>query len=164
MLNCKEFVNADEIARGLSPFQPETVSFQAGRIMLFRIQELLKGKNDFGFETTLVTKSYVGAIHHAKQQEYTIVLIYFWLESVELAKARVTTQVEKGGHDIPQDVIERSYIRGKENFFLLYKEICDSWIVYDNSNEVPVIVAKGSSSLEFYIYNQDLWSRFSMIQ
>lgn len=66
MLDCKEFVNADEIARGLSPFQPETVSFQAGRIMLSRIQELLKGKNDFGFETTLATKSYVGVIHHAK--------------------------------------------------------------------------------------------------
>lgn len=88
ILNCKEFVNADEIARGLSPFQPETVSFQAGGIMLARIQELLNGKNDFGFETTLATRSYVGLIKQAKRQGYVIVLVYFWLESVELAKAR----------------------------------------------------------------------------
>ena len=161
MLNCKEFVNADEIARGLSPFQPETVSFQSGRIMLARIQELLNDKNDFGFETTLATRSYVGLIKQAKRQGYTIVLIYFWLESVELAKARVKARVEKGGHDIPPDVIERRYIRGKENFFQLYKDVCESWIVYDNSHEVPAIVAKGSSSLEFYIYNNDLWNKFS---
>lgn len=161
MLNCKEFVNADEIARGLSPFQPETVSFQAGRIMLARIQELLKGKNDFGFETTLATRSYVDLIKQAKRQGYTIVLIYFWLESVELAKARVKARVEKGGHNIPPNVIERRYVRGKENFFQLYKNVCDSWIVYDNSHEVPGIVAKGSSSLKFYIYNNDLWNKIS---
>lgn len=164
MLNCKEFVNADEIARGLSPFQPETVSFQAGRIMLARIQELLNGKNDFGFETTLATRSYVSLIQHAKRQGYTIILIFFWLESVELAKARVKTRVEKGGHDIPPHVIERRYSRGKENFFRLYKDLCDSWIVYDNSHEVPAIVARQSSSPEYYIYNNDLWKKFSVIK
>ncbi len=162
MLNCKEFVNADEIARGLSPFQPETVSFQAGRIMLARIKNLLKGKNDFGFETTLSTRSYVSLINDAKQQGYTIVLIYFWLESIELAKARVKTRVEKGGHHIPSTVIERRYVRGRENFFKFYKNLCDSWIVYDNSNEVPVIIAKGNSSLDYYIYNNDLWIKFSL--
>lgn len=164
MLNCKEFVNADEIARGLSPFQPETVSFQAGRIMLARIQELLHGKNDFGFETTLATRSYVGLINDAKRQGYSIVLIYFWLESIELAKARVKARVEKGGHDIPPDVIERRYVRGKENFFKLYKDVCDSWIVYDNSHEVPAIVAKGNGPLEFYVYNHDLWNNFRVIK
>jgi len=163
ILNCKEFVNADEIARGLSPFQPETVAFQAGRIMLTRIQELLKGKNDFGFETTLATRSYVSLINDAKRHGYAIVLIYFWLESVALAKARVKTRVEKGGHNIPPDVIERRYVRGKENFFQLYKDVCDSWVVYDNSYEVPAILAKGSSSLEIYIYNNDLWKNFSAI-
>src|SRR5436190_16463587 len=79
MLNCKEFVNADEIARGLSPFQPETVSFQAGRIMLNRIKELLREGKDFGFETTLSTKSYVPLLKGAKQKGYSIMLIYFWL-------------------------------------------------------------------------------------
>lgn len=122
MLDCREFVNADEIARGISPFQPETVSFQAGRIMLNRIKELLKGKKDFGFETTPSTRSYVHLIRQAKNQEYTVVLIFFWLESVELAKARVQARVEKGGHNIPAAVIERRYIRGSKNFFTIYKD------------------------------------------
>jgi len=86
--NGREFVNADEIARGLSPFQPETVSFQAGRIMLNRIKELLKIRKDFGFKTTLSAKSYVSLISDARRQGYTIVLIYFWLDSIDLAKAR----------------------------------------------------------------------------
>ena len=162
MLNCKEFVNADEIARGLSPFQPETVSFQAGRIMLTRIKDLLKGRNDFGFETTLSSRNYVRVIAQAKKLGYTVVLIYFWLESVELAKARVKARVENGGHNIPSTVIERRYVRGRENFFKLYKDVCNSWIVYNNSNAVPVIVAKGSASLDFYIYNNDLWNKFSL--
>jgi predicted ABC-type ATPase len=85
ILDCKEFVNADEIARGLSPFQPETVSRQAGRIMLHRIQELIKPKKEFGFETTLSTRSYARLIEQVKQAEYKVVLIYFWLESVDLA-------------------------------------------------------------------------------
>ncbi len=159
ILHCKEFVNADEIARGLSPFQPETVSFQAGRIMLNRIKELLKGKNDFGFETTLSTKSYVGLIKEAKKLGYKIVLIYFWLESVELAKARVKARVEKGGHDIPIIVIERRYKRGLDNFFALYKNQVDSWMVYDNSHEIPLIIAKGKAALVNHIYNDDLWKK-----
>lgn len=69
-------------------------------------------------------------------------------------------RVAKGGHDIPPDVIERRYVRGEENFFQLYKDVCNAWIVYDNSNEVPAIVAKGCSSLEFYIYNKDIWNKF----
>jgi len=160
ILNCKEFVNADEIARGLSPFQPETVSFQAGRIMLNRIKELLKFKNDFGFETTLATRSYVSLIHDAKRQGYTVVLLYFWLESIDLAKARVRERVARGGHNISSTVIERRYIRGKENFFALYKDICDSWLVYDNSHAIPVIVAKSLIPVDFHIYNTDLWNKF----
>lgn len=161
MLNCREFVNADEIARGLSPFQPETVSFQAGRIMLNRIKELLKIKSDFGFETTLATRSYAPIILDAKKKGYSVVLIYFWLESVELAKARVRTRVEKGGHNIPPTIIERRYVRGLENFFTLYKNICDGWIVYDNSHEIPILIARGSSDMDNYVYNHDLWGKFN---
>ena len=162
MLNCREFVNADEIARGISPFQPETVSFQAGRIMLNRIKELLKRKKDFGFETTLSTKSYVHLIRHAKNEGYTVIIIFFWLESVELARARVKARVEKGGHNVPAAVIERRYIRGAENFFALYKPLSDKWIVYDNSHEVSEIIAKGSASLVKTIYNDDLWKKFHL--
>jgi predicted ABC-type ATPase len=157
MLDCKEFVNADEIARGLSPFQPETVSFQAGRIMLNRIKELLKARNDFGFETTLATRSYVPLISDAKKKGYSVTLIYFWLESAELAKARVKARVEKGGHNIPSTIIERRYKRGLKNFFRLYKNLVDNWIMYDNSNEVPALVAKGNTLLDDNILNDELW-------
>lgn len=159
MLQCKEFVNADEIARGLSPFQPETVSFQAGRIMLGRIRELLKGKNDFGFETTLASKGHAHIVRQARKIGYTVVVIYFWLETVDLAKARVKARVEKGGHNIAPVVIERRYKRGLKNFFSLYQGLSDSWVIYDNSNKEPALVATGGASLAGSIYNADLWNR-----
>lgn len=95
MLDCKEFVNADEIAKGLSPFQPESVSFQAGRIMIERIDELLKSGVDFTFETTLTTLSYLNTIRVAKEKGYSITLLYFWLNDVELAIERVKTRVNE---------------------------------------------------------------------
>jgi predicted ABC-type ATPase len=106
ILDCREFVNADEIAKGLSPFQPEKVAFEAGRIMLHRIQELINGKVDFAFETTLSSKTYLHTIKQAKSTGYEIVLIFFWLESVELAKSRVRKRVSEGGHNIPEDITE----------------------------------------------------------
>ena len=159
ILQCKEFVNADEIARGLSPFQPETVSFQAGRIMLGRIKELSESKSDFAFETTLSTRSYVPFIKHAKEYGYTVLLIFFWLESVELAKGRVLERVKKGGHSIPPQIIERRYLRGLENFFKLYIIQCHSWIVYDNSGSEPLAVAKGDANMVSRVYNDDIWAK-----
>lgn len=158
MLNCREFVNADEIARGLSPFQPETVSFQAGRIMLGRIRELINGKGDFGFETTLASKGHVQIIKQARKKGYTIVLIYFWLESSDLARARVKARVEKGGHNIAPAVIDRRYKRGLTNFFSFYQGLSDNWVVFNNSGREPSMVAKGSSSMVDFIYNADLWA------
>ena len=111
IINCKEFVNADEIARGLSPFQPERVSFEAGRIMLNRIDELLKENESFAFETTLSTRSYKNTVEYAKQNGYTVTLLFFWLQNIELAKERVRIRVSEGGHNIEPDVIERRYIR-----------------------------------------------------
>jgi predicted ABC-type ATPase len=89
MLNCKEFVNADSIAAGLSPFKPESVAFEAGRIMLHRIRQLIEEKADFGFETTLAAKSYISLIKIARESGYEISLLYFWLSSPEFAISRV---------------------------------------------------------------------------
>ena len=161
ILHCKEFVNADEIARGLSPFQPETVSFQAGRIMLNRINELLRANNEFGFETTLATRSYVASLKKAKSQGDKIILIYFWIESVELAKARVKERVKKGGHNIPPDIIERRYERGLKNFFAFYKALADRWVVYDNSMSMPIEVAAGEYQVESFVYNAELWNNIN---
>jgi len=108
-LDCKEFVNADEIAKGLSPFQPEKVSFESGRIMLNRINELLSENENFAFETTLSTKSYKHKIIKAKEKGFRVTMLFFWLQTIELAKERVKTRVSEGGHNIDPEVIERRY-------------------------------------------------------
>lgn len=110
ILRCREFVNADEIARGISPFQPDKVAFEAGRIMIERINELMDAGVDFAFETTLSTRSFRPFIERAKKQGYYISLLFFWLESPELAIKRVQTRVAEGGHDIPTQTIIRRYL------------------------------------------------------
>lgn len=157
-LNCKEFVNADSIAAGLSPFQPDTVSFQAGRIMLSRIKELISERSTFAFETTLITKSYVNIIKEAKAKKYKIVLFYFWLNSVELALARIADRVKKGGHNIPKDVVIRRYTRSLENLLNLFMPICDKWYIKDNSSEIYSEVAKGRLSNSTRIYDNEKWN------
>lgn len=152
LLECKEFVNADEIARGISPFQPEKVSLEAGRIMLKRIEELMNAGDDFSFETTLSTKSFVNTIIIAKSKGYYVTLIFFWLESVELAKDRVLKRVSEGGHNINQDVIERRYKSGIKNLFNLYEKHIDYLIIYDNSNTIAELVAEKEMNTQFQIH------------
>jgi len=142
LLNCKQFVNADEIARGLSPFDTEAVAIEAGRIMLTRIKELTIQRQDFAFETTLATRSYVPFIRNAQKCGYIVTLVYFWLNSPELAVSRVKERVENGGHSVPEDIIHRRYIKGIENFIGLYMPICDAWMLFDNSNKPPVLIAQ----------------------
>lgn len=133
ILNCKEFVNADEIAKGLSPFQPEKVSFEAGRIMINRINELLETNENFAFETTLSTKSYKNKIIEAKEKGYRVTLLFFWLQTIELAKERVKIRVSEGGHNIDPEVIERRFVRGIKNLFDIYLPIIDGAYIFDNS-------------------------------
>lgn len=134
ILDCKEFVNADEIARGLSPFQPNKVSFEAGRIMLNRIEELFRDNQSFAFETTLATKSYKNKIIEAKKNGYEVTMLFFWLNNIDLAIERVATRVQEGGHNIPTDVIIRRYKRGICNLFDIYMPIVDEYMIIDNSN------------------------------
>ncbi len=133
IIDCKEFVNADEIAKGLSPFQPEKVAFEAGRIMINRINELLRENETFAFETTLSTRSYRNKILEAKKQGYIVTLLFFWLNNVELAKERVRIRVKEGGHNIPKKVIERRYFNGIYNLFDIYLPIIDGVLIFDNS-------------------------------
>lgn len=161
ILNCKEFVNADEIARGLSPFQPETVSFQAGRIMLHRINELIAEKVDFAFETTLSTKSYRLLIQKAQEIGYTVTLVFFWLESPILAEERVKIRVEKGGHHIPSEIVKRRYYRGLQNLSAIYLRAVNSWMIYNNSCANPDLIAKGENK-EIVVYNSDIWKFISV--
>lgn len=144
MLNCREFINADEIARGLSPFNPDQVAIEAGRIMLNKINELIKRRKDFAFETTLSTRSYIKTIEKARKNDYEITLLFFWLDSVDLAIERVRTRVKEGGHNIPEKIIKRRYYSGMKNLFELYTPVSDYWIIVNNSNPNLELIAEGN--------------------
>ena len=154
ILNCKEFVNADEIAKGLSPFQPEKVSFEAGRIMLNRINELLHDNKNFAFETTLATKSYRGKIAEAKENGYTVTLLFFWLQTVDLAIERVKNRVLEGGHNIEKSVIIRRYHHGIKNLFDIYLPLVDELLIFDNSEGKHELIAEKLNQPELIILNE----------
>jgi len=143
MLNCKEFVNADSIAAGLSPFNPESVAIEAGRIMLMRINELLGAGVDFAFETTLATRSYVSLVKEAQAAGYKVTLLFIWLDSPETAIQRVARRVAKGGHNIAQDVVKRRYYRGISNLIALFIPVTDTWMVVNSTNVVIEPIAEG---------------------
>jgi predicted ABC-type ATPase len=153
MLQCEDFINADEIARGLSPFNPDKAAIEAGRIMLSKIDKLIGMHLDFAFETTLATKSYVKTIEKAKKAGYRVFLLYFWLDSVELAIERVANRVKDGGHNIPENVIRRRYFSGIQNLFKLYIPVCDNWLMMDNSRAGLEIIAEGELSKNKEIKN-----------
>jgi len=144
ILDCEEFINADEIARGLSPFNPDKVAIEAGRIMLAKINEFLRKGLDFAFETTLSSKSFLNTIKRAKENGYEVTLLFFWLDSVELAIERVKTRVAEGGHDIPEKVIRRRYYSGIKNLFDLYIPVCDYWMITNNSTPNLELIAEGN--------------------
>ncbi len=150
----KEFVNADEIAKGLSPFNPEGVAIEAGRLMLKRIDDLLRSDESFSIETTLSTKSYINLVRRAQEKDYMVHLLFFWLPTMELAKERVAKRVSQGGHNIPSDVIERRYVAGIRNLFELFMQEVDIWSVYDNMNEESELIAFGGKNLRLRIKNE----------
>lgn len=157
ILLCKEFVNADEIARGLSPFNPESVAIEAGRLMLSRIKDLLSKNESFSIETTLATRSYFRLIEKAHQQGYEVTLIFFWLKSPEQAIERVAERVSKGGHNIPKDIIVRRYYEGIDNFFGIYMPIVDTWILVNNSDTPRSVIATGGKDQETAVRNSVLF-------
>ena len=156
ILNCKEFVNADNIAAGISPFNVEGVAIEAGRIMLMRINELLEAHENFALETTLATRSYALLVKKAQKLGYRVTLIYIWLSSPAIALERVAERVKNGGHNIPPDVVVRRYRKGIKNLFKLFMPICDSWILADNSEGQLTTIAR-KEEFENVIENNELW-------
>ena len=155
VLDCKEFINADEIAKGLSPFQPESVAMQAGRIMLARMDELLQKGETFAFETTLATKSYKQKIEWAQANGYEVTLLFFWLCNVAMAKERVSQRVAEGGHSIPSETIERRYHNGITNLFAIYIDMVDICYIFDNSEGRKELIAQKERHKDIIIYNND---------
>ena len=159
ILHCREFVNADNIAAGISPWNVESAAFEAGRVMLRRIDELMTKGVDFAIETTLTTKSYVGLVKKAQRLSYDVILLFVWLESPEMAIDRVAARVRNGGHNIPSEVVYRRYYRGLQNLFELFMPICDEWIVTDNSHGEWQKIAACKQNESNIILNPELWAK-----
>ncbi len=143
--SCPVFVNADLIAKAISPFNPDDAAFRAGRIMLSEIEEHARRGVSFAFETTLSGKTYARMIERWRDDGYVVKLFFLKLGSVELAIQRVKQRVREGGHNIPEGDIRRRFVSGLRNFNDLYCNIVDEWALYDNSGDVPVLLGEGAN-------------------
>jgi predicted ABC-type ATPase len=152
-------VNADEIARGLSPFRPEKSAVEAGRIMLRRMDELLNRGENFAFETTLAAKIYRNKILNAKAKGYAVTLLFFWLQTIEMAKERVMTRVSEGGHGIESEVIERRYLCGIKNLFDIYIPISDDVLIFDNSGISHELIARKTNGYAMIATNESKFNK-----
>ena len=160
-LGVLEYVNADPIALGLSGFNPGSVAFEAGRVMLKRLHDLAEQRRTFAFETTLAAKHYARWIKKLRHDGYAFQLMFLWLRNADLAVERVRARVHAGGHDIPELVIRRRYAAGLGNFAKLYGPLADTWAVYDNSHlPSPMMIAQGSQGEDHRIIQADLWEGF----
>jgi len=157
---CSNFVNADLIAAGLSPFSPANVSIKAGKLLLAEIDDFIGHKADFAFETTLAGKAYVNLIKEAKAKGYFVHIFFLWIPSLSLAKERIKQRVKQGGHHVPDVDVQRRLGRSLNNFFNLYMPLANAWDIFDNSAMNPVLVVKsnekGLQILNKLLYQQCL--------
>ena len=154
LLDCREFVNSDEFAKSFSPFDPGAASVTASRYMLMKINYLLEREADFAVETTLATRSLLQIVRQAKQLGYETTVLYFWLNSPELAIQRVRDRVASGGHNIPDAVVRRRYVMGLQYLFDTYIPVMDRWVLADNSKPPFSVVAEGSGGVTYIKDNE----------
>lgn len=138
--DCPVFINADLIAEGLSPFEPEKAAIRAGRIMLALMSEYIRDGKSFAFETTLAGRNYMRSIFEWRSSGYVVKLHFLALPSVEVAIARVAERVRQGGHNVPEQIIRRRFAAGIENFNKFYKDVVDDWLHYDCAGDEPAII------------------------
>jgi predicted ABC-type ATPase len=160
---CPNFVNADLIAQGLSPFSPRLAAMKAGRLVLEQIHGLAEKNLDFAFETTLAGKSYLSLLKGLKNKNYSIHLFFLWIPNPELALARIKERVADGGHDIPAADVRRRFKRGTHNLFKLYKPILDSWMLFNNSGSAPSLIAE-ERERRLLIIDKELFDRIAKIE
>ncbi|MFI5135522.1 MAG: zeta toxin family protein [Chitinophagales bacterium] len=156
-LHCREFVNADEIAKGISPFEADKISFLSGRLMLARITELISQEEDFAFETSLSNLAYGSLIKKARDRGYHVTLIFLYLKSELIAFRRIINGVKDGNHFMPDDVVARRYKRGIKNLFNLYLPLADHWMVIDNSDVNPEMIASGGRDMDMDVMDEKIW-------
>lgn len=159
LLGIDAFVNADDIAKGLSGFAPESAALTAGRVMLERLRELAATKRSFAFETTLASRSYAAMIREWRAAGFHCQICFFWLPSAGMAIHRVQQRVKAGGHDIDRATIMRRYKAGLKNFFALYRPIADHWRMYDSSSETRVkLIAEGRLASAINVIDREIWT------
>jgi len=146
---CREFLNADLIAAGLSPFAPESQAIRASELLLKRIDELVSTRSTFSFETTLAARSYHGSVIQWRRLGYRVMLYFIWLPNPELAIQRVAKRVREGGHNIPETVVRRRFARGLANLLDLYIPIVNTTCVFDGASfpPIPIAVIDGEKEL-----------------
>lgn len=162
LFDCREFVNSDEFAKSLSPFDPSTASVSASRYMIMRIQYLLDQGADFSIETTLATRTLVSILKEARERGYKVTILYLWVQSPDIAIKRVRDRVEHGGHNIPDEVLRRRYRVGLKYLFNTYMPLCDRWIIMDNTESRLAMIAEGSSG-RLIIKDDDKFGRIRSI-
>jgi predicted ABC-type ATPase len=155
-----EYVNADTIAEGLAAFAPETVALEAGRIMLKQLRAFALLEKDFSFETTLSSRFYAKFLRQLRVNGYEFHLFFLYLQSADLAVERVRERVRLGGHNIPENVIRRRFVKGLQNFVKIYQPLADSWRFYDVSGRSPVLVAFDAGK-EVQIIEEALWNQIN---
>lgn len=158
-VECLEFVNADLIAHGLSPFAPERAAIRAGRIVLEQIHSLGRNQRDFGFESTLAGKTQIRMLRDLKKNGYKIHIFYLWISSVELAMERIADRVREGGHFVPEETVRRRFGKSLFNFIHFYRPLADTWHLFDNSSDIPVRIALYDGELT--IFNSKLYDHLS---
>jgi predicted ABC-type ATPase len=157
-LGVTEFVNADDIARGLSAFNAESAALPAGRVMLARLHELARRRMSFAFETTLASRSLAPWLTTLKRDGYSIHMLFLWLPSADFALDRVADRVRMGGHSVPAETVRRRYRTGIRNFFNLYERLASTWRMYDNSGDVPRLIAARLDFHEIDVYDESVWT------
>lgn len=159
-----EFINADEIAHGLAPMHPESMSLMASKLMLKRFVELLDASKSFAFETTGSGTNYIKHLKDAQAKGYEIHLIFLWLPSADLAVKRVAKRVEQGGHHIPEDTIRRRYNGGLKNLIKHYLPLCNSALILDNSiAEVQNVIARKYLADHLEIVQPNIWKKIEEV-
>lgn len=144
---CPNFINADLIASGINPFNPEAAAIESGKMMIEMMRNYVEKGESFSFETTLSGKNYARLIPEWQKKGYKIKLYFLKLPDPEFALARVNQRVKEGGHSVPEDVVRRRFKTGWEHFETLYKDLVDEWALYDNAGEKPVLLNEGDRNV-----------------
>ncbi len=157
---CDRFINADLIAAGLSPFSPSQVAIKSGRLVLEQIKEYSDNGVDFGFETTMSGVTYLKYFKMLKEKGYKINIFFLWMPSSQLAVARVKDRVAQGGHNVPIEDIKRRFERSMDKFFKEYRLLADKWILFNNAETTPKIIAKKKNA-HIEVINQNLFAKIT---